>query len=147
VLREAVAPGRWRGPPEAVVWLTAVMVRRPWVGLPATSRVHPWLGDRWVPSRRCAGGGLRPVCARSQVDCGSGRLQGPRLASGRRVRVSWMVVTRCSSSCKNQSATRGAAPDPRPAPAVRPTRASGRSGAAPYRRRSPSGHLIGAGPR
>ena len=94
-----------------MVWLTAVMFRRPWVGLPVTSRVHPWLGDRWVPSRRCAGGGSRPVCARSRVDCGSGRL--PLL--GRRVRVSWVVVTRCSSSCKYQSVTGGALPlrDPR----------------------------------
>jgi hypothetical protein len=65
---------RWRSPPEAagVVWLTAAAARRPWVGLPATSRVHPWLGDRRIPSRRCAGGGSRPVCARSRVDCGRG---------------------------------------------------------------------------
>ena len=124
--------------------LTAGVAKRPWVGMPATSRFHPWLGDRWVPSRRCARGGSRPVCARSRVDCGSGRL--PRL--GRRVRVGWVLVTRCSSSCSYRSATGGGgAPAPRPAPAVRPTRAGGRSGAARYWRRSPFGRLVGGGPR
>jgi hypothetical protein len=48
------------------------VARRPRVGLPVTSRILPWLGDRRVPSRRCAGGGTRPACARSRVDCGRG---------------------------------------------------------------------------
>jgi hypothetical protein len=113
--------------------LTAGVAKRPWVGLPATSRFHPWLGDRRVPSRRCAGAGSRPVCARSRVDCGRGPTPPAWSPGASRLNAS-ATVTRCSSLCNYPMINPrpgGGAPDSRPAPAVRLTRASGRQASPP----------------
>jgi hypothetical protein len=106
VVWDAVAPGRWRGPPdscEVAARLTAGVARRPGLGPPVPSPAWATGGFRVAVA---PGAGRGPPAPAVGLTAGEARL--PRL--GCRVRVGRVVVTHFSSSCNYHYATEGPRP-------------------------------------